>query len=278
MIIRMKGILALDIDGTLTSEYVIPAVVVRSLRKKWEEGWAICLITGRSFSYAAMATELFDFPYYFALQNGADLLQMPEKVHLSQSYLLHEITENLDDLVKRQESQFLIYAGYEKGDFCYFLQGKQSSQSFLAYLKKLESLSKASWRATPSWKEIPQATFPLVKIIGNREEVTHCISLLEKYHALSSCFIHDPLQPGSSLGLITDKNANKGAALNFFRKHLSCPYAVAAGDDENDIPMLECADKKIVMETATHAIRKRADIIASSAKRHGIIAAIEQLN
>lgn len=278
MIIPMKGILALDIDGTLTAERVIPAIVVRSLRKKWEEGWIICLITGRSFSYATMATQLFDFPYYFALQNGADLLQMPEKIHLSQAYLLHDITEHLDDLATRQQSQFLIYAGYEKGDFCYFLKGKASSQSFLAYLKKLESLSKASWRATPSWKEIPQATFPMVKIIGNRNEVDQCISLLKKHHALSSCFIHDPLQPGSSLGLITDKNANKGEALNFFRKHFSRPYAVAAGDDENDIPMLECADKKIVMETAPESIRKRADIIASSAKRHGIIAAIEQLN
>lgn len=278
MIIRMKGILALDIDGTLTSEYVIPAVVVHILRKKWEEGWVICLITGRSYSYASMATVLFDFPYYFALQNGADLLQMPEKIHLSQSYLLHDITAHLDDLVRLQQSHFLIYAGYEKGDFCYFLKGETPSESFVAYLKKLQSLSKASWKATPSWKEIPQATFPMVKIIGNREEVNRCISLLEKHHALSSCFIHDPLQPGSSLGLITDKNANKGTALNFFRKYFSCPYAVAAGDDENDIPMLECADKKIVMETAAEFIQKRADIIASSAKRHGIIAALQQLN
>lgn len=273
----MKGILALDIDGTLTSEYVIPPVVAHALRKKWEDGWVICLITGRSYSFASIATEFFDFPYYFALQNGADIIQMPEKIRLSHSYLLHEITQNLDDLTKRLGSNFLIYSGYERGDFCYFLRDEKPSPSLLTYLKRLESLSRSKWRATASWQEIPQATFPMIKIIGDREQVDRCIAHLEKDHAISTCFIQDLVQPGRSLGLITDKNANKGTALDFFRSHFACSYAVAAGDDENDIPMLACADKKIVMETATESIRKRADIIAAPAKRHGIIAVLEQI-
>lgn len=273
----MKGILALDIDGTLTSEYVIPAVVVHALREKWIDGWIICLITGRSYSFASIATEFFDFPYYLALQNGADILQMPQKIRLSYSYLLHDITKHLDDLTKRLQSHFLIYSGYDKGDFCYFLREGKPSPTLRTYLKRLEALSRSKWRSTESWQEIPQATFPMIKIIGNREEVDECIALLKKHHAISTCFIQDLIQPGRSLGLITDKSANKGTALDFFRVHFDCSYAVAAGDDENDIPMLECADKKIVMETATESLRKRADIIAGPAKRHGIIAVLEQI-
>ena len=80
----MKGIIALDIDGTLTADiHCIPNEVARYLEHLEFEGWKICLITGRPFSLANHAVEDLTFPFLLAVPNGAVMLEMPERTILT---------------------------------------------------------------------------------------------------------------------------------------------------------------------------------------------------
>src|SRR3990167_9606246 len=83
-----KVVLASDIDKTLTDESKhVPDDVISYLAELHKQDWEIVLVTGRTFSYAMMSLEKINFPYYLAVQNGAEVLKMPEKTILFRNFL-----------------------------------------------------------------------------------------------------------------------------------------------------------------------------------------------
>ncbi|MCB1117940.1 MAG: HAD family phosphatase, partial [Chlamydiia bacterium] len=71
---KKQGLIALDIDGTLTDgSRLIPDQVVNYLHGLHDSGWQIALITGRMYSFAKRAIANMNFPYYLGIQNGADI-------------------------------------------------------------------------------------------------------------------------------------------------------------------------------------------------------------
>ncbi len=63
----MKGLIALDIDGTLTDNLKpTPAEVAAYLRFLSAEGWEMAFITGRTFHWGYTALKQLNFPYHFA--------------------------------------------------------------------------------------------------------------------------------------------------------------------------------------------------------------------
>ncbi len=85
--------------------------------------------------------------------------------------------------------------------------------------------------------------------------------------------INDPL--GDEHAFVaqgTNPFATKGDALRSFSAQFdNPPLIIAAGDDFNDISMLEAATVKVVMATAPKELLAIADIVAPSAALDGII-------
>ena len=272
----MRGIICLDIDGTVTSHPDhIPKAVISCLHKLFLKGWGILFATGRTFSYAHLALKDLPFPYYFTVQNGADLLQMPEKKLLKRNYLTHHTFKEVESLARECAEGFLVYSGLDLGDFCYYKE-KDFSPLYQQHNERLKKLSKSPWVEGFSFTK--EQEFPLIKVLGKEEEMRalhHKLCLIKN---TETTLIKDPVDAHIFLNLVTAKGASKGVALHFLRKKLpqGIPF-IAAGDDHNDISMLKEADGAIVMETAPKEMYFLGDIIAKSAIKEGIIEALEKL-
>ncbi len=269
----MKGLLAFDIDGTLTHrlDWIDPKVV-QFLKALAQEQWQIAFLTGRTYSFAKKVIHTFDFPYTIAFQNGADIVEMPSKKILQRNYLSAEIVPQIDQIYEGQHEDFIIYAGIDKGDFCYY-RPQRFSKKVLEYLKVLESLSD-SWQASNFVFE-KGTSFPLIKTFGERKVVAELYDRLKGHPALEVSMIRDPVDPTLYLNLITDCHASKGHSLQFMKEHFQSPFVIAAGDDHNDLKMLNLADVAIVVETAPPEVLAVADVVAKPANEMGIIQAIE---
>jgi hydroxymethylpyrimidine pyrophosphatase-like HAD family hydrolase len=94
---------------------------------------------------------------------------------------------------------------------------------------------------------------------------------------VEATYIKDPITKGVYNILITAQGVTKGGALrkvrSFFLK--KAPF-IAAGDDLNDVSMLQEADIAIAMETAPDEVLALGDILAESAAKMGIIPALEK--
>ena len=268
------GWIALDIDGTITDEsHHAPPQVVDFLHSLEKKGWELVFITGRTFSFGYRVVKEFDFHYYLAVQNGADILYMPHKDLVARYYLDDTVIPILEKAYRGEKEDFLLYAGYERGDFCYY-RPERYSPKLTEHLSKIIPLSTEPWRAVKSFDFEQGLSFPLAKCLGTKEAMQRINGILQGIPNLSATLIRDPLGEDIYLNLVTAKQATKGNALRAVKNLLGeGGPVIAAGDDLNDISMLEVADVKIVMASAPQEMHSMATIVAE----HGIIDALQRV-
>ena len=272
----MKGCICLDIDGTLTADpFSVPQKVWECLESLYAKGWQFLFSTGRPYSFAAQLFTNVKFPFFLSLQNGADLLQMPEKKLLFQDHLSSLFIPQLDVLYKDMEEDFLVYSGFAKGDFCYY-RPKRFSLKMLEHLEVVKSIVPEPWQAKEDFTFTPTDSFPLIKSLGTKKQMEDLEQKLRSFPMVYATCICDPLSKKNVyLNLITSSSATKGEVIKKIRSILPPDsFFIAAGEDRNDIPMLREADFAIVMKNAHQELLPLADILAEPAKDLGIIEAL----
>jgi len=269
--------IALDIDGTITgTDHLIPDRVASYFQKLYRQGWQFAFLTGRTFSFAQMTLSRLGFPYLLALNNGADLLEMPQKNGICHVYLDYTIVPVLDELYCGYENDFVIYDGYKKGSFVYF-RSDRFSDEMLGYFKEVETLSAEVWKGVGSFERFSQSTFPLVKCIGSQEMLELFDQKLKTLKGIATTVIADPVSCRHHLMLITHEEANKGRAMRTFVECflLGSPL-ITGGNDNNDLPLLKEGDIRIAMDGSPEDLKNLAHILAPSADEMGIIEGLQE--
>lgn len=272
-----KGTIALDIDGTITGEdHLIPDRVASYFEILHKQGWQFVLVTGRIFSFAMSTLTKLNFPFLLGVQNGADLIIMPEKKRVKQNYLKRDIIALIDKLYEEEQGDFIVYAGFEKGDFCYYRPEKHS-RKMLTYLEKLKKLCPVPWQSVTNFDIRSQSLFPLIKCFGGKQMCEAIEKKLEAKKGIRASMIRDSMDPSLYLVLITHEYANKGSAIEYFIKEFDIPSPIiTGGDDNNDISLLRVGDMRIAMDGAPEALQNLADIIAPPAFKGGIVEGLQE--
>jgi hypothetical protein len=271
----MKGLIALDIDGTITTENCeLEGAVADYFAHLHSEGWNFLFVTGRHFGRGLQLLSALTFPYYFAPHNGAIAVEMPDKRVLLRHYLDRTVLPTMEDVCRGEESHFVIYGGYGQGDNCYFCPGRFSPY-WQRYLTERCAMSGEIWTALESYAEMPLDEFAAVKCFGNRQLGERLAAKIEQQAGLHAPLIRDPF--GADVYVIQGVNSaiSKGNTALALREMLMAGKPIiAAGDDFNDLSMLAIANIAIVMGTAPPELMKYGDIIAPPASELGIITAL----
>ncbi|MCH9625054.1 MAG: Phosphatase YwpJ [Chlamydiales bacterium] len=272
----LKGIIALDIDGTITVEkHTVEKAVKDYLTSLIIDGWKLIFITGRTYSFARPILSHIEQEFYFSTQNGAALYDMPEQKCLKKHYLSIDILEKIDFFFKKTEGGILVESGKENGDICYY-KPSDFSEEELEYLDFRIQLSPEKWKAIDSFKELPLQDFAVGKYFALRKEAQILKSQIQTVAPLNIVVIRDPFRPGYHLAHVNAPQASKGKILNEFAAFYDNPPIIGAGDDYNDEEMLKNSTVKVVMQNAPDKLRQMADIVAPHADEMGIIEGLEQ--
>lgn len=275
--IWMKGYIALDIDGTVTAEtHELEQGVIDALHDLFKEGWKFIFITGRPFKWGYRTLEILPFPYALAVQNGAVLLDMPSKKILFRSYLTAEILPCLEAFCQKEQTDFVIYSGFENEDACFYRPGSLPPAILSYVLKRKEALNE-SYLSVGAFSELSLPYFSSVKFFAPKDQAARIGHELEQGLKLHAPCNRDPFDPGFYVVQATHPDATKGCALKkFVQLDKWAGPIIAAGDDSNDKSMLREAHVKVVMENAPDELLKMADIIAPHARCNGIIQGLQQ--
>lgn len=273
----MKGIIALDIDGTITVEHhSLPIAVANYLASLVNSGWQIVFITGRTFGWGYKVLKTLPFKYYFAVQNGAIILEMPTRKVISKRYLERSVIPKMDEVCRDEPSDYVIYAGFEYNDVCYY-RPRRFSRELSNYLKRRTAQLKETWFPVDVFEEMPLDAFASVKCFGQQPSAKRLAEKIEQHLGLHVPLIRDPFDEDYFIAQATHPLISKGKALeDLIVKAGLKGIVIAAGDDRNDLSMLAAADIKVVMATAPEEILQLADIIAPPAFSEGIIKGLEQ--
>lgn len=271
----MPGIIALDIDGTLTqgNDPIAPSIA-SFLEELAAKGWKIIFITGRTFSWSLQLLHSLPFPYHLAVQQGALLIEMPSKKILSKKYIDKSICATLDKIFVDEPTDFVLFTGFEYQDICYF-RSHHFNRDLLEYVRHRAHILKETWIDTPTFENVGIPSFASIKSFGEYPSVKRICEKIEAQTGLHAPIVKDPFHTAYYVGQATHPEVNKGNVLETFRKNgRQSQLAIAVGDDWNDAPMFAKADLKVVMETAPKELLAMADVIAPSVSKLGVIEGI----
>jgi len=273
---RFRGMIALDIDGTITIEkHVLEKEVCDYLNSLIEDGWLLTFVTGRTFSFAKPLLASLKGIFFFAVQNGAALFQMPEEKLLKKHYINAQFLSKLDVVFLKEAGGLLVESGKEKGDICFY-KPADFTEKELEYIGFRIEISPEKWIPVDSFEELDIAEFAVGKFFAKKEKAHEIAERIHKIspNAFNIEVIRDPFRAGWHLAHVNDRKASKGKILSDLA-HLG-ELKIAAGDDYNDREMLQKAKVKIVMENAPLEMRELADIVAPAAEKQGIIFALKE--
>lgn len=271
-----KGLIALDIDGTITSGMeAIPSSVIEFLGELSQQGWQFVFITGRTFDFGYRLLQALPFNYYYAVQNGAILFSMPEKIILLKKYLNRSIIPVMETICAEEPTDFVIYAGFELNNLCFFRKA-HFSDTLLKYLEARRLAFHEEWRNLNSFDQLPIADFPSIKCFGELTSAYRLAQNIEKRLGLHVPMIKDPFCENYYVVQATDAHVTKGEVLKDLVRMGCTGPNIAAGDDLNDLSMFQEAHIKIAMENAPLELKEKADIIAPPAAHQGIIIGLKR--
>lgn len=273
----MKGIIALDIDGTITEDFhSTPSEVNAYLRSLAAEGWQLVFITGRTYSWAFRCLKDMRFPYYFAVQNGAIILEMPSKQIVNRKYLDKSIYVAMDEICAGEATDYVIYSGYENEDVCYY-RPSHFSPKLLEYLKTRIDTLEETYQAVPSYTNLPITAFPSIKCFGLPEDADRIARKMESALGMHVTPVRDPFDENYRVAQATHPDATKGLALKEMAVLIgNSPLIISAGNDYNDMSMFAASDLKVVMGNAPADLFAIADIVAPSVSERGIIPGLKE--
>ncbi len=274
----MLGTIALDIDGTLTTDgkgQLIHAPVAKCLNDLANKGWRLIFLTGRAMDSAQRILSPLKFNYYLAAQNGAIVFEMPSCKMTYKQYLNRSIIAKMEAICLNFASDFAVYSGYENKDAVYY-RPKKFSKDLLSYLEKRAKVYHEIWYPMESFDEMPICDFPTVKCFESSFETANEISrLITDNLKLHAPVIKDPFNPSFYVIQASHSTCTKGLTLlNLFQILGRQGVTIAAGDDMNDLCMLKVADIKIAMSHSPKELLSLADIISKPYVEYPIIDAL----
>lgn len=267
-----RGLIALDVDGTITTQLLsMPVKVANFLKKIDHTQWQVVFVTGRTFNFAQKVLHVIDFPYYIGVQNGAAVLEMPYKDLISKKYLTSDVLPKVEEVCRKYGNDFVVYSGYENEDIVYYRTDYFTSDQ-LHYMLTRGAAFKEKWVKVESYHDLPIIEFPSVKTFASHEKAALIAHELEKNFNLHAPMIRDPFDHRTYIAQATHPDVTKGLTVNELRQIINPQgIVIAAGDDNNDLMLFEAADIKVAMANSPKELLDKATIVAPPASVDGII-------
>lgn len=273
----LKGIIALDIDGTITvDKHHLEKEIKNYFNSLIKEGWKFIFITGRTFTFGKPILSDIEGEFHFAVQNGAALIKMPSERLMIKHYLPVSLLPQLDAIFVSEPGGLIVESGKETGDVCYY-RDESFTREELEYIRFRIQISSQKWISVKSFDELNLTDFAVGKYFASQKKAHEIAEKVRKLAPLNVIVIRDPFNPGNYLAHVNDRFASKGHILEEFQGMQKNPLPIiGAGDDFNDLEMLEKCSFKIVMQNAPEQMHTLADLVAPPAQDLGIIKALKE--
>lgn len=272
---KTKGIIAIDIDGTLTAvRDSLSQDVVDYLKGVHSDGWKLLFVTGRTLDWSTTLLDTLPFSFYLSVFNGAYTVEYPEKNVIKKCFLSFEKVFQTVNMVQDEDVGIAFYGPPDKLNKS-FLFRKYASHVLVNHLfARAKALSDA-WTEVENVMDLPIDTFASMRLFCLPHTAKKIARRIEETSKLHAPMMKDSYDDCFSIVQVTHGNVSKGKALQAVLDHLKpISRIIACGDDHNDISMLELADVAVVMASAPADVLAHADIIAPSARDNGIIMGI----
>lgn len=271
---KTKGIIALDLDGTLlNSKKELSEGNLAALKKAADAGWEIVPTTGRFYGGMPDFIRGLPFVHYAITINGAyveDLLEGNEIYTAEMPY------KQAIDIMKYLDKLPVIYDCYMDND-AFMTEALKAKVDEIVENPRIRKMFYDLRKPVPELKEfLENRVQDVQKIQFFTKDADLRLHLLEE---LPKVFENIAVSSSSPQNIeINQAKATKGLALIALAEYLGLDRSktIAMGDGLNDISMLEEAGIGIAMANGCDEALDAADWVTSHCDEDGVAKAIEK--
>ena len=271
---KTKGIIALDLDGTLlNSKKELSEGNLAALKKAADAGWEIVPTTGRFYGGMPDFIRGLPFVHYAITINGAyveDLLEGNEIYTAEMPY------KQAIDIMKYLDKLPVIYDCYMDND-AFMTEALKAKVDEIVENPRIRKMFYDLRKPVPELKEfLENRVQDVQKIQFFTKDADLRLHLLEE---LPKVFENIAVSSSSPQNIeINQAKATKGLALITLAEYLGLDRSktIAMGDGLNDISMLEEAGIGIAMANGCDEALDAADWVTSHCDEDGVAKAIEK--
>ena len=271
---KTKGIIALDLDGTLlNSKKELSEGNLAALKKAADAGWEIVPTTGRFYGGMPDFIRGLPFVHYAITINGAYVEDLLEG---NQIYMAEMPYKQAIDIMKYLDELPVIYDCYMDND-AFMTEALKAKVDEIVENPRIRKMFYDLRKPVPELKEfLENRGQDVQKIQFFTKDADLRLHLLEE---LPKVFENIAVSSSSPQNIeINQAKATKGLALIALAEYLGLDRSktIAMGDGLNDISMLEEAGIGIAMANGCDEALDAADWVTSHCDEDGVAKAIEK--
>jgi len=253
-----------DVDGTLvTEDKILTQRAQAAVHALHDAGIRFAITSGRPPRGMGMLFDPLDLDTPIAAFNGGLYVQRDLKI-LEQQTLPGDVARQAVELIRSRGLDVWIYCGND----------------WLITNKDAPHVEREAWTVKFEAKVVPNFEGHLdniAKIVG----VSDDHALVQKVEAEAQAAFGQRATSNRSQPYyldVTNKNANKGAVVDYLSKHLGIPAGEIAtiGDGPNDVLMFKRSGLSIAMGNASDQVKAQAKVTTDSYNDEGFAKAMER--
>ena len=274
-----KGLLAIDVDGTLITDHgVITDTVYKALEKVAEAGWEIVIATGRTWYAAQQIVESLPFVHYALFSNGACIIDIRKGEILHLVKIPPEVSRDVITIVSANGAIPVLYNSNIFSQSMFYDTLENACEYFTWYLTN----DLRSVRVQNILEHVDDVM--QIGMIENRETVFRIRKALSDYPVAVMSLPFESAHFGGKnheywFLQIMGENVSKNRTLHLMTEWMGIPEGriVAVGDNYNDADMIAGADVGVAMGNAPEEIRKLAKVVVATNNDSGLAEVVEKV-
>jgi len=268
---RIK-IIATDLDGTLMApdHITVTERTVKALERAHSFGVRFAISTGRTLAVTENVRAQVPFVDYIIYSNGAGVYDCRNNEIIYSNYMPKDLVAEIVDFLDKYPVYYEVYSGgvqYVQADKAKYFKNHGLPQEFLdEYMKSVAEIKNLSSFAKSNDVE---------KINLYYFEGEYLNEIRDYLYSLDDIDCTSPVMGDIEM---TFKGVNKGKALDGIcsRLHIDKSEAMAFGDSDNDIDMLQYCEYSFAMENGSEICKHNAKYRALSNAKDGVADAVEK--
>ncbi|MDF2510918.1 MAG: hypothetical protein K0S04_784 [Herbinix sp.] len=265
----MKTLYISDLDGTLLQpDVTLSKATINTLNELLAQGMQFTVATARSIASVKHILKDLNLTLPIVLMNGVCIYDLKKQEYVKVETLTQSSIYELMKVIVDNELKGFVYT-VKNGTLATYYEDLNTKALQDFYQERVD-LYRKRFTQVNKFADLSEEPIIYFSLVDHKEKLEPIFHQIEAIPDLNCTFYRDNYSPDFWFLETFSCTASKYHAAKYLRTALGVENIICFGDNRNDLPMFEAADKRIAVGNAVEELKEKADQIIGRNTENGV--------